>query len=375
MQKFRDPIVETELAQTEKSVIIKVAINKVLKQVKVRFQKEFLNEKQTYEHIQAASPKPGCGILKCLAVSDQSLRFLFEFIPCNLAEYCFFSDKNVLKIAWDIAREMKWLHARQIIHGDLTASNILVFPETRKIRISDFGMSSIGEKQLLPISPPEKSPSQLFTFQGTPGSQSPELLEHGLLTSKADTFSFGIVLLQLLQHGDPYESLSNEMLNREISDLVRNRWGTPHTRADFISFAILSGWRPLPPLLFQNQPLIHLIRQCLAQNALERPSFVQIERTLRALCRPSASFFRVDENGSENDSENDSKGASRPVHFVKVGNEQEGFRVGKRSRSRKSPFRSTRRGGKVGGTTTRGLAVSIDNNKHAKERVKSNRFR
>ncbi|XP_023521261.1 receptor protein kinase TMK1-like [Cucurbita pepo subsp. pepo] len=96
-----------------------------------------------------------------------------------------------LTIALDVARGIEYLHglARQtFIHRDLKSSNILLDDDFRA-KVSDFGLVKLA---------PDGEKSVATKLAGTFGYLAPEYAVMGKITTKADVFSFGVVLMELL---------------------------------------------------------------------------------------------------------------------------------------------------------------------------------
>ncbi|KAL9334285.1 hypothetical protein Peur_074424 [Populus x canadensis] len=96
-----------------------------------------------------------------------------------------------LSIALDVARGMEYLHslARQtFIHRDLKSSNILLGDDFRA-KVSDFGLVKLA---------PDGEKSVVTRLAGTFGYLAPEYAVMGKITTKADVFSYGVVLMELL---------------------------------------------------------------------------------------------------------------------------------------------------------------------------------
>ncbi|XP_010262997.1 PREDICTED: receptor protein kinase TMK1-like [Nelumbo nucifera] len=101
------------------------------------------------------------------------------------------SWKRRLNIALDVARGMEYLHtlAHQcFIHRDLKSSNILLGDDFRA-KVSDFGLVKLA---------PDGEKSVVTRLAGTFGYLAPEYAVTGKITTKADVFSFGVVLMELL---------------------------------------------------------------------------------------------------------------------------------------------------------------------------------
>ncbi|KAG7541000.1 Serine-threonine/tyrosine-protein kinase catalytic domain [Arabidopsis thaliana x Arabidopsis arenosa] len=99
-----------------------------------------------------------------------------------------------LTIALDVARGLEYLHslARQsqsYIHRDLKPSNILLGDDMRA-RVSDFGLArstSEGSESI-----------RTKSVLGTYGYMAPEYAVTGRITTKADVYSFGVILMELV---------------------------------------------------------------------------------------------------------------------------------------------------------------------------------
>ncbi|KAJ4799351.1 hypothetical protein LUZ62_050597 [Rhynchospora pubera] len=116
-------------------------------------------------------------------------RHLFEWKKEGLEPL---SWKSRLFIGLDVARGVEYLHrlAQQIsfIHRDLKPSNILLGDDMRA-KVSDFGLV-------------KKAPDGLYSVEtrlaGTFGYLAPEYAATGRVTTKADVYSFGVILMELI---------------------------------------------------------------------------------------------------------------------------------------------------------------------------------
>lgn len=114
---------------------------------------------------------------------------LFEWRDLDLPPLSW--DKR-LSIALDVARGIEYLHGlahRSFIHRDLKPSNILLGDDYRA-KVSDFG--------LVKPAPDGGKFSVETRLAGTFGYLAPEYAVTGRVTTKADVFSFGVVLMELL---------------------------------------------------------------------------------------------------------------------------------------------------------------------------------
>jgi PAS domain S-box-containing protein len=106
-----------------------------------------------------------------------------------------------LKIAIDLAEILGQIHGEGIIHKDINPSNILLEPKSRRIKIVDFGISTVRSREM----PNFEHPSFI---EGTLAYISPEQTGrmNRALDYRSDYYSLGVTLYQLLVGELPFES-------------------------------------------------------------------------------------------------------------------------------------------------------------------------
>lgn len=98
-----------------------------------------------------------------------------------------------LRYAKDIARALSHLHAHGVVHLDVKPANVLLAHEGR-CKLADFGCSL----QL------DRNSACTAQIGGTYTHRAPELLRGERVTPRADVYSFGVTLWQLLTCDQPY---------------------------------------------------------------------------------------------------------------------------------------------------------------------------
>uniref|UniRef100_A0A0D9WYQ8 Protein kinase domain-containing protein n=1 Tax=Leersia perrieri TaxID=77586 RepID=A0A0D9WYQ8_9ORYZ len=106
-----------------------------------------------------------------------------------------FQLPDVLRIASDVSKGMNYLHQINIVHRDLKTANLLM--DDQVVKVADFGVARV------------KDQSGVMTAEtGTYRWMAPEVIEHVPYDQRADVFSFGIVIWELLTGKLPYEDMT-----------------------------------------------------------------------------------------------------------------------------------------------------------------------
>ncbi|KAL5725077.1 Cell division control protein 2 [Ranunculus cassubicifolius] len=159
-------------------------------------------------------------LLGCSCFGPESL-LVYEYLPNMSLDRFLFDENRGKALSWqtrlDIiigtAEGLVYLHENEnvrIIHRDIKASNILLDSKLRA-KIADFGLARTFEDDKSHIT---------TAIAGTLGYMAPEYLAYGQLTEKADVYSFGVLLLEIVAGRQ-----NNKHWNGEASDsLVISAW-------------------------------------------------------------------------------------------------------------------------------------------------------
>ncbi|KAL3993556.1 Protein kinase domain family protein [Acanthocheilonema viteae] len=191
----------------------------------------------------------------CVDLSEKSwnLHILMDFcdagslsrLICDHQKYFGWSLR--CSLAGDIAYAMDFVHSKGIMHRDLTSMNVLlqkVANGSLKAVVADFGLSCriprIVEK---------------LTQVGTPFWMAPECLKEEFYDEKADVFSFGIILCQMIARID--------------ADPEAGLYRTHNFGLDYIRF--IAHCPTDTPL-----DILNLAFQCCLMDPTARPNFMSV---------------------------------------------------------------------------------------------------
>ncbi|KAK4374533.1 hypothetical protein RND71_005210 [Anisodus tanguticus] len=156
--------------------------------------REFLAEVRLITSIQH---KNLVRLLGCCSDGDQRL-LVYEYMKNRSLDQILFGKSNIFlnwktryQIILGIARGLQYLHEDshiRIVHRDIKANNILLDDKFQP-RIGDFGLARFF---------PEDQAYLSTAFAGTLGYTAPEYAIRGELSEKADIYSFGVLVLEII---------------------------------------------------------------------------------------------------------------------------------------------------------------------------------
>lgn len=228
---------------------------KILKteRLNTELQKEFAQEvyimrkvrhKNVVQFIGACTKPPNL----CIVTEFMSGGSVYDYLHKQRGT---FKLPSLLKVAIDVSKGMNYLHQNNIIHRDLKAANLLM-DENEVVKVADFGVARV------------KVETGVMTAEtGTYRWMAPEVIEHKPYDHKADVFSFGVVLWELLTGKLPYEYL------------------TPLQAAVGV---VQKGLRPTIPK-HTNPSLVELLERCWQQDPILRPDFSEVTEILQKISK------------------------------------------------------------------------------------------
>ncbi|GAA5984256.1 hypothetical protein JCM10908_006112 [Rhodotorula pacifica] len=141
------------------------------------------------------------------STDDKHLNIFLEYVPGGsvaalLQNYGAFEEALVSKFVRQILTGLEYLHEREIIHRDIKGANILV-DNKGNIKISDFGISKKVEDNLLTGAKVHRP-----SLQGSVYWMAPEVVKQTAYTSKADIWSLGCLVVEMLTGAHPWANLT-----------------------------------------------------------------------------------------------------------------------------------------------------------------------
>ncbi|OMO90857.1 hypothetical protein COLO4_18838 [Corchorus olitorius] len=262
-----------------------------IKQMKNTKSKEFLSEINILCKVQ----HPNLIELIGYAAGGESLFLVYEFAQNGaLSDHLHgFTLKGYKPLAWttrvqialDAAKGLEYIHKQTkpyYVHRDVKTSNILLDSNFRA-KIADFGLVKLFEHS------PEVG-AAASRIVGTFGYLAPEYVRDGRVTTKADVYAVGVVLMELLT-GQP-------ALSRDANP-GNNHYNEHRTLVDYMLSALNDSQKPMIELSKCIDPnLTHyhkdsclqmalLSKDCVDDNWNQRPDMSEVVLRLSLIFKSS----------------------------------------------------------------------------------------
>ncbi|KAG2394620.1 Proline-rich receptor-like protein [Vigna angularis] len=180
-----------------------------------------------------------------------------------------------VKVAIGVARGLNYLHENNIAHGGIKPSNILLNHELKPL-VGDFAFG----KERCEL----KNLKRLKRMRNC-GRTAPECCESGILSTKADVYSFGIVLVELI---------TGRMISEKVSG---ERCPTECIRSLLEEQKFLQLVDPKVSSSYDEQELVslvHVIENCLKKNPEERFTMDMVVSALPSIVDCSDIYAKED---------------------------------------------------------------------------------
>ncbi|KAL0549210.1 hypothetical protein IC582_013691 [Cucumis melo] len=194
-------------------------------------------------------------------------------------------------IALGVGRGIHYLHSQgpTISHGNIKSSNILL-TRSYEACVSDYGLAQLA------MAP--STPSRVA------GYRAPEVTDSRKVSHKADVYSFGVLLLEMLTGKSPTHSIFHEEavdLPRWVQSVVQEEWTAEVFDEQLLRYQNVEE---------EMVQLLELALQCTVPYPDNRPGMDEIVGRIEELCRTT---LQKQSEGIENDGNN---GISSQFHSL-----------------------------------------------------------
>jgi formylglycine-generating enzyme required for sulfatase activity len=154
-------------------------------------------------------------VVQVYEVAEQPLPYLvMEFIPGETLQQKLdrvgpLDVPEVLCFGRQIAEGLAAAHATDLIHRDIKPGNVLLEGSQQKVKITDFGLARAAD---------DASISQSGIIAGTPMYMAPEQAQGQHLDQRADLFSLGSVLYQMVSGRPPFRANTTVAVLKRVAE-------------------------------------------------------------------------------------------------------------------------------------------------------------
>ena len=118
---------------------------------------------------------------------------------------------DVVSVMTQLLEALEYAHEQGVIHRDIKPANIIIM-SNGKLKVADFGIAHLDSSKL----------THVGAIMGTPGYMAPEQYGSAAVDQRADLFSAGVVLYQLLTGSKPFTGTTETIAYKSCYEAHRN---------------------------------------------------------------------------------------------------------------------------------------------------------
>ncbi|KAF8673303.1 hypothetical protein HU200_048859 [Digitaria exilis] len=210
-------------------------------------------------------------LIGCCSQGEEKM-LVYEYLPNKSLDFFIFDETRRTLLSWNqrliiiegTAQGLLYLHKHsrlRVIHRDVKASNILLDSEMNP-KISDFGLAKMFSSN--------DSEGNTKRVVGTYGYMAPEYASEGLYSIKSDVFSFGVLILEILNGKrnsgfHQYKDFLN-LLGYAWQLWSEGRW------PELVDTSLVTESHPT----LEMMRCINIALLCVQENAADRPTMSEV---------------------------------------------------------------------------------------------------
>lgn len=205
----------------------------------------------------------------CIDPEDASCYLVYEYVE-NGSLYLWLHRSEKRKLSWrmrlrvaiDVANGLLYIHEHtrpRVVHKDIKSSNILLDANMRA-KIANFGLAKSGCNAIT------------MHIVGTQGYIAPEYIADGVVSTKMDIFSFGVVLLELISGREAIDEEGGVLWMRASGFVEGKEKEKLEMLRSWIDEALLEQSCPMDSLM----DIMNVAVSCLQKDPTKRPSMVEV---------------------------------------------------------------------------------------------------
>ncbi len=126
------------------------------------------------------------------------------------------SIPQIKHVITSAAKGLQFAHEHGIFHRDIKPDNIMISPKTGVVKVMDFGIAHVAESSM----------TMTGSVMGTPAYMAPEMVGGQKIDARADEYSLGVVLFELLTGTRPFRGSNPSEI---LLAIVRDEPSAPST--------------------------------------------------------------------------------------------------------------------------------------------------